>query len=337
MSEIEVKKITDRAGTGSPNFPHGVEVAGTDSGLLAPTRTEGETAPETPSNGDTFYDTANDTYDVYINDEWKRFIGEGGGSGGWSFPNLSSFSYDSVSLGTNELTGLSMSSDGYNLYVSVANTNGVDQWSLSTPFDLSTATYTYSLDTSSVDTNERGVAISSDGSKLYFLGINSDSVHQYAMSTPYDLSTASLDTSFSVASQYGLPMDVAFSPDGTNMYVSGYNNSSGYWYTLSTAWDVDTASFSGSTSAFTQENTIFGLNVSADGTQFFVCGNGSDTLYMYNASTPFDLTTVSYSGESFFLGAQATEPTGITWSADGSKMYISCALTDEVYQYSTGL
>lgn len=80
MSEIEVKKVTNRAGTGSPNFPYGLKSGGTTVDVSGPTRTEGETQPETPAEGDTFYDTANDTYDVYIGEDWRRILGEGSGN-----------------------------------------------------------------------------------------------------------------------------------------------------------------------------------------------------------------------------------------------------------------
>lgn len=83
MSEIKVSKLTNRSGTGAPDFSQGVKIEGTASTLLAPTRTESATEPTSPSNGDTWYDTDNDVYDIYINDEWKRFIGEGGGSAVW--------------------------------------------------------------------------------------------------------------------------------------------------------------------------------------------------------------------------------------------------------------
>lgn len=85
MSSFEIKKITDRAGTGSPNFTHGVKISGTDSGLLAPTRTEGETQPDpaASSNGDTFYDTVNDTYDILVEGAWTRVLGAGGAAAVW--------------------------------------------------------------------------------------------------------------------------------------------------------------------------------------------------------------------------------------------------------------
>lgn len=76
MSTVDkITKITDRAGTGAPNFTNGFTIAGVDSGLTVFTHTEGSTEPSSPSNGDTWWDTANDIYYVRMNDEWKNWIG----------------------------------------------------------------------------------------------------------------------------------------------------------------------------------------------------------------------------------------------------------------------
>lgn len=75
MSEIKVKKISDRVGTGAPDFTYGLNVQGVDSGISPFTHTEGETEPSSPSNGDTWWDSANELYYVYVNDEWAAWIG----------------------------------------------------------------------------------------------------------------------------------------------------------------------------------------------------------------------------------------------------------------------
>lgn len=75
MSEIKLSKLKDRAGTGAVNFTHGFKIAGTDSGLIGITHTESSTEPSSPSNGDTWWDPDNSRYQVYINSEWKTFIG----------------------------------------------------------------------------------------------------------------------------------------------------------------------------------------------------------------------------------------------------------------------
>ena len=144
MSELSVTKITDRVGTGKVNFSQGFKVAGTLDTTLAPTRTEGNTEPATPANGDTWYDTDNETYDVYINDGWKRFLGAGGVAVNWTV-DLSNVTYDSVSFSTasqdanNSAFGLNP--DGTKMYAAGNVSDNVYQYTLSTAFDLSTASY----------------------------------------------------------------------------------------------------------------------------------------------------------------------------------------------------
>ena len=76
MSEIDrITKITDRAGTGAPNFTFGVNFAGSDSGISPHTHTESASEPGSPSNGDTWWDSDNDIYKVYMNNEWKDWLG----------------------------------------------------------------------------------------------------------------------------------------------------------------------------------------------------------------------------------------------------------------------
>ena len=103
MSTVNTTEIKDRAGTGGPNFTNGVNFAGSDSGISPHSHTEGATEPSSPSNGDTWWDSDNEIYKVYMNNEWKDFIGTsatpfpwggdrgiraGGESGGSSLSNV---------------------------------------------------------------------------------------------------------------------------------------------------------------------------------------------------------------------------------------------------------
>lgn len=76
MSEFDLEEITDRAGTGAPNFTHGFNINGSDSGISVFTHTVGATAPSSPSNGDTWWNTDNDSYHVYIDGGWKAWLGD---------------------------------------------------------------------------------------------------------------------------------------------------------------------------------------------------------------------------------------------------------------------
>ena len=67
-----------------------------------------------------------------------------------------------------------------------------------------------------------GLFFKSDGTKMYVVEANQDSVFQYSLSTTWDVSTASYDSvSFGVTSQDTSPGDLTFSSDGTKMYIVG--------------------------------------------------------------------------------------------------------------------
>ena len=69
------------------------------------------------------------------------------------------------------------------------------------------------------------------------------------------------------------------------MYIMGNTNDSVYQYTLSTAWDVSTASYaSKSFSVGSQETSPSGVKFSSDGTKMYVVGMQNDTVYKYTLS-----------------------------------------------------
>jgi len=193
-----------------------------------------------------------------------------------------------------------------------------------------------SLDISSQETNVRDIAFSADGSKVYIIGSNTDFVHQYSLNTAFNLSTASYDNvSFDVSSQDTSPYGIAFNTDGTNMYMVGSGSNSVHQYTLSTAFDLSTASYdSVSFSVSSQDATAEGITFNTDGTNMYMVGSNTDSVYQYSLSTAFDLSTASYDNVSFSVSGQETSPQGITFNTDGTKMYMIGTTSDSVHQYT---
>ena len=140
--------------------------------------------------------------------------------------------------------------------------------------------------TNNQDTAPRGLFFKSDGTKVYVIGATNDAIYQYTLSTAWDISTASYDSkSFSVASQEGTPFGLFFKSDGTKVYVIGTTNDAIYQYTLSTAWDISTASYDSiSYSVATQDATPSGLIFSQDGHQFYIIGTANKYIYQYSSS-----------------------------------------------------
>tara|TARA_R110001606_G_scaffold196200_1_gene343829 strand:+ start:122 stop:1150 length:1029 start_codon:yes stop_codon:yes gene_type:complete len=342
MSELEVTQITDRAGTGKPNLSQGFKVSGTLDTTLAPTRTEGNTEPSTPANGDTWYDTDNDTYDVYLDGEWKRFLGAAVSSD-WTV-NLTQASYDSVSFNADGQEsspyGIVFNADGTKLYIIGSASDTVFQYSLSTAFDISTTSYdSVSFSVSSQETSPFSLAFNTDGTKMYVLGDTNDTAFQYTLSTAFNVGTASYDSvSFSFATQDTGPQSLVFNTDGTKMYVVGPSQDKVFQYTLSTAFNVGTASYdSVSFSVSSQDAIPRAMAFNSDGTKMYIVGQGGQSVFQYSLSTAFDVSTASYDSVSFSVATQDTVPFDLKFSSDGTKMYVIGIATEYIYQYSTGL
>jgi len=99
-------------------------------------------------------------------------------------------------------------------------------------FELSLAEFIgNSFDVSGQDTVPKGVAFNTDGTRMFVVGLNSDSVHQYSLTTGFDVATASFSgTSFDVSGQDSSPQDVAFSSDGARMFMIGDGTQSVFGY-----------------------------------------------------------------------------------------------------------
>ena len=260
--------------------------------------------------------------------------------------DLSVAAYDSKSFSVSPQEGTprasAFKSDGTKLYVVGSSSNTVHQYSLSTAYDISTASYdSVSVSVGTQTSNDtRGLAFKTDGTKMYVASEATKYVYQYSLSTAWDVSTASYDSvSFYVNSQDIYPQDVLFKTDGTKMYMVGYSTDAVYQYDLTTAWDISTASYANkslSTSAQDPTGAPMSADFSSDGTSVFVLGLNTDTVFQYNLSTAWDISTAAYSSTSFSVTSQDATPLGVQFGNDGQKMYIAGNTSNTIYQYSTG-
>jgi len=220
---------------------------------------------------------------------------------------------------------IAWNNDGSRLYELGATGDNIHQYTLSTPFDISTASLSTSIN--SQDTFPQGIAWNDDGSRLYEVGSNSNKIYQSTVSTPFDITTASFSTS--INSQDSDPRGIAWNNDGSRLYEVGKNSDKIYQYTLSTPFDISTASLS--TSINTQDTDSEDIAWNDDGSRMYELGGGSDNIYQYTVSTPFDITTASFSTS---INSQSTAPRGIAWNNDGSRFYEAGAGIDKIYQFT---
>ena len=198
-------------------------------------------------------------YDLLINDD------------------ISSASYNNVTLSVTSQdatpTGFCFSPDGYNLYMVGRASRGVYQYSLTTAYDLATATYANkSFTVSSQDIYPSEVRFNLDGTRMFVVGYSADYVNQYDLSTAWDVSTAQYNNvRFSVQGQEGAPTGMHFNNVGTKMYIIGYGSDDIMEYDLSTGFDVSTASYNNVKSSGTSVGVNpWGMFINRDGSKLYV-------------------------------------------------------------------
>ena len=251
---------------------------------------------------------------------------------------LENASYDNVSFSVTaqetDPSGLSFKSDGTKMYVLGASGDDVNEYDLSTAWDISTASYVQNFSVSAQESTPYGLFFKPDGTKMFLNGLSGRDVNEYDLSTAWDISTASYVQNFSVSARELSPTGLSFKPDGTKMYVVGISGDTVNEYDLSTAWDISTASYVQNFPIFAQETTPVGLFFKPDGTKMYVNGLSGQDVNEYDLSTAWDISTASYV-QNFSVSAQEAGPTGLFFKPDGTKMYITGQTNDAVYQYST--
>jgi len=254
--------------------------------------------------------------------------------------NLASASYDSVSLDVSSTTGTFLSSmrigdSDTKIYVCSNSNDRIYQWNLSTASDLSSASLHGSFATGTQTTNPTSVFFKTDGTKMYVSDGSLEDIYQYALSTAWDVTTASYESKVFSPSELNTGQGIFFSTDGTKFYYENYSTETTYQYTLSTAWDISTASYDSKSFTSTEANDIYDIFITPDGYKLYKVSLLSDAIYQYSLSTAWDISTASYDSISFSVASQATSPIGFSFNSDGTKMIVSDTGTDALYQYST--
>lgn len=158
--------------------------------------------------------------------------------------------------------------------------------------------------------------------------------------SPWDISAITFsqdwtDRAFDVGPTSTSVEDLHLSPDGLNLYVLG--NSYVYQFELTSAWDLGSVQTPAVASIYIYSevsSSARGMTFSSDGLHMYVVTQTNDTVYQYDLTTEWDLSTASYSGNYAYVGGQEASPTAVCFSSDGLKMFIGGASGDGVDEYT---
>jgi len=228
---------------------------------------------------------------------------------------------------------VAFNTDGTKMFVLGDEENDVFEYTLTTGFDISTASYDEDNYGIAYVTIPEGFFFNTDGTEMFVLEDNGD-IHKYSLSTGFDITTADLYDSFSVNSQESAPEEIDFNTDGTKMFVVGSDGDDVNEYTLSTAFDVSSASFVDSFSVSGQDTLPTGIAFNTDGTKMFVSGDAGNDINEYTLETGFDVSTAEFAEYSFSVSGQDTIPEDVAFNTDGTKMFVLGGGADDVFEYT---
>jgi len=180
-----------------------------------------------------------------------------------------------ITNGYKKVANPCFSSDGTRIYCwqeYVNNVWGIRQFNLSTPWDISTFSDGGYKAISLINSGDQGgcVQISDDDMYLFFkheyAGSNNANIYRYPFGTAKTISTLSSTPDQTFTPSQITPAYIQYNsyymtPDGKNILYLNYQERKIYHYTMSTAYDLSTASFvrSQSTSGLTSisANTMY--------------------------------------------------------------------------------
>ncbi len=200
------------------------------------------------------------------------------------------------------------------------------------------------------DQGEFGLTFNNDGTKMYTTqydksggGQQSDNVYEYVLTTAYDISTATLNNTKTVhvTGTHGngdtlIPNQVVFNNDGTKMFIADHGSNNIDYWSLTTAFDVSTASLEGRYDVSSKEVRLTSVAFNNDGTRMIIAGVGNNTqhhLNEYSLDTAFDLSSGVTHLNTEDLSSFHTYLDGVTFNHDGTKMYTIDNTTNQVSQF----
>ena len=230
-------------------------------------------------------------------------------------------------------TGVLFNPDGTKMYSTGTVQNKIYMYNLTTPFTVTSATYSSKTCNLTGENDALNFRFNSDGTAIFVLDTaTTETIDKYSLTTAYDISTCSLVAGSPQDFGGGMEMrSFSFSNDGSKIFIFDQDGNdekhSIKEYSLASSFDLSNPTlvteYVGHNSDLNSiEDFAQGLEFSSDGTKMFITGNKEDTILAFSLSNPFDLSAnVTYDGE--HIVTDVVELGAITFSSDGSKMIVA--------------
>ena len=185
------------------------------------------------------------------------------------------------------------------------------KFTLTTAYDVSTCSFdsvryvdtdvlqngTTAGDRSSANKNHlKGIAIKPDGTKI-FLSFNDndsdkDSIKEYTLSTPFDLSTMALETTAIQLHVSDNPEAIAYNNNGRRLFLAYKGGQRVVQYSLPTAYSLVGAVLDGTATPLNSSGNSFSLGAlgfNGTGLKLYVSNFNANAIFEYDLICPFNI------------------------------------------------
>ena len=260
--------------------------------------------------------------------------------------------------------GIYFSPDGRRMFSFYgANSDYLQEFALSTPWDVRTATIGFYLELGNSYDGNYAFTMRPDGKAFYLFSDDIDSVLEYQISSsvsqPFELTgvnpslvsaaTIPAPTKYQNPSEVdGSPPDenhvngIWWRPDGRRIYLLGQTTDSILQYKITGSdYDIGSMQFEKQLDISAQDNSPMALTFDGSGTQMFHGGEQNDKIYQYQLSQSWDIGTavfVASTGSRYYNSSGVitteAEPNALFIHPDRSTLYMAGHGSDGISTYS---
>ena len=239
--------------------------------------------------------------------------------------------------GLSTIEGICFNNNGTQLYAVDSYHARIMQYALSSAFDVTTLSFVKELDISIKGLTPVAITFNNDGTKMFIIenggnaeqGITGGKINEYAVSTAYDIATATYTRSLDVSAQDANMKDLYFNDvargavnPGELLFVVGDDGKDVNEYLLTTAYDLSTASFVDSYGTNNEDISPKAIAFDNDGDKLFVIGADGNSFNQYPLVTGFDISTTQAVTSQTSLRTNNIQPKGMSFNNDGTKMFV---------------
>jgi len=163
------------------------------------------------------------------------------------------------------------------------------------------------------------------GATLTNLLLNADSTAAY-FAEQLNINGGSYTTNtYGFAAQSTSFYHLRWKPDGTKAYIATYSSGTIYAYDAGTAFDVSTLVYNGESKGVSaQDIKARDVSFSPDGLIMYMQGGDvTDTIFQYDLSVAWDVSSATYASKSFVVSAITTAPAIGKISPDGFSYFVA--------------